>query len=177
MSIGCDLGSLNEFYAESFHRSQKDRRCIELFDGYIKKGDVYVSIRAKSDGEFWSECQSLKGYHLCRALHRMYAFVNGIAECVIPIGGLHEVNEEDLTTYFGVSWEHNQSILRCLASVGVIGKFWENEDGEKVEIEPATDADWMEVTRLSLEYAPYNPQPKWDALGRLIETTTEVVSQ
>ena len=164
MSIGCDFGE-SSFYHESAHRSRKQRKCIETFR-VIEPGEMYVSCRGVSDGEFWSEPQSLKAYHLCRALHTLYRVETGQSECVIPFGGLPEVELYDITDYFNITDYHKDGfMIRALKWANVLGPTWEQgDDGDEFLIHDVSDEDWERVTSLSVLLWPA-PVP-FDAIGR-----------
>lgn len=160
MSIGCDSGSGCDFYTESCHRSRRLRRCIETRYP-IEPGERYVAIRGLSDGDFWSLTQSLKGYHLCRALHQAFRVTNRddkylMAEgCVIAFGELRAVDESDLGYFAREGAPERDLFRRALVWAGALPS-----DG----IDEPTEEDWSTISRLSWEYYPRQCVP-FDALG------------
>jgi len=160
MSIGCESG-YSEFYCERCYRRMSDvvrnRYCNET--GFpIHMGERYVYISGKYDGEFWTFKQSLKAYHLCRALHEKWADENGYKECVIAFAGLQEVDEEDLP-YFGIKTNEGDDAvflraLRWAKSIGeVIDLTYDITESKKVIVGEITDADWEVIERYSLVYS------------------------
>lgn len=166
MSIGCEYESDGMWFPEKhIHRSAKQRKCIETFKT-IEVGEPYVRLSGLSDGEFWSEDQSLKGYHICRALHQIWFAHNGHRECVIMVGGLPEVDYSDLVDYFGLAetqiWA---TLLRVLKWAGVVRDSDHlNEDSEPIAIGEPTEEDWNTVSALSRLFRPDVCAP-YDALG------------
>jgi len=155
--IGCDGEGSWDFYFETLRTSKRARKCSET-GHVVQKGEPYVSIRGKADGEFWRYSQSVKTYHLCRALHQVWAEKHGYSECVIAFGGLCEVEEEDLhEDYgFGIAENFHPEVARCfythlqktlsLNSVYAEVKAW---------MRPASEEDWHEVEVLSRKYSAY----------------------
>ncbi len=152
--IGCELVYAgNEFYRETSHRARKPRRCGET--GHeIAKGERYVYISAMTDGEFWTFSQSVRTYHLCRALNAVYNIRQGIKRgCVIPFDGLREVDDEDFGECgFGITEDFHPAVGRCFcAHLQRIPP--KDGDGWPSWFHAATDADWQEVERVSREYS------------------------
>lgn len=167
--IGCDFDSDWTFLGDSVQVSRKQRQCQEIHGVIIEPGEPYYRCKSVCDEGIDTFVQSMKAFHLCRALHQKFALKLGRAECVIPFGGLRAVDADDIYDCFGLDFEVDAFLFRALKWAKVISDKDAPEEG--IEIGPVTDADWVQVTGLSLEYAP-NDNAKFDALGNKIEKVT-----
>ena len=169
--IGCENDGEWTFLGSSVHVSRKQRKCHELRFVEIQPGDPYYAAKSVCDGEFDVFVQSMKAFHLCRALHQKFAIKHGYSECVIPFGGLSEVEPDDLYEYFGFDFERDAPLLRALKWAKILcSRFDPYKEHE--QLGPVTDEDWKIVTELSVAYAPHQ-DVKFDAIGQRIVKNEE----
>lgn len=82
------------------------------------------------------------------------------------------IEAHDLTEYFGLPVGQDCAMYRALKWAGVPAQTMHWDGDILPQIGTVTDDDWMEITRLSVEYAPYQ-DVKYDALGRKITPPIE----